>query len=185
MQSGTMGPVAVRDLVSALTRFAGVRRRQELRGIADGVRVYDDFAHHPTAVAETLAALRARHATGKLFALFEPRSATASRKLHEAQYPAAFAPADVTLLAPVGRTEIDAVERLDVVRVAQEIAAASADKVAHALAGVDAIVEYVVHNAQPGDTVVVMSNGAFGAVHDKLLAALAARDLAARLQAPT
>jgi UDP-N-acetylmuramate: L-alanyl-gamma-D-glutamyl-meso-diaminopimelate ligase len=177
---GMPGSVSVRDLVSALPRFGGVRRRQELRGVARGVRVYDDFAHHPTAVLETLAALRARHASGKLIALFEPRSATASRKLHEAEYPAAFAPADVVLLAPVGRKEIDANDKLDIAAIARAIDA-SPGKHAVATSGVDAIVDEVVRMAAAGDTVVAMSNGAFGDVHEKLLAALAARDLAASL----
>jgi UDP-N-acetylmuramate: L-alanyl-gamma-D-glutamyl-meso-diaminopimelate ligase len=163
--------VSVRDLVAALPRFGGVRRRQELRGSARGVRVYDDFAHHPTAVAETLGALRGRHAKGKLIALFEPRSATASRNLHQAQYAGAFSAADVTLLAPVGRAEIPAAEKLDV----EAIAAAIREhgKKAETPTGVDAIVERVVAIAEPGDTVVVMSNGAFGQVHEKLLARLA------------
>src|SRR6185312_15578798 len=93
-------------LGQALTRFAGVKRRQELRGVADGVRVYDDFAHHPTAVLETLSGFRARHPEGKLIAVFEPRSATASRRIHQEAYAAAFAAADEILLAPVGRSEI-------------------------------------------------------------------------------
>jgi UDP-N-acetylmuramate: L-alanyl-gamma-D-glutamyl-meso-diaminopimelate ligase len=143
------------------------------------VRVYDDFAHHPTAVAETLAGLRARHVDGSLIALFEPRSSTASRKLHQAQYPAAFASADLTLLAPVGRAEIAEAERLDVASVARAIEAQG--KPAQAVPSIDAIVERVLSVAKPGDSVVVMSNGAFGGIHDKLLAGLASRDLARRL----
>jgi UDP-N-acetylmuramate: L-alanyl-gamma-D-glutamyl-meso-diaminopimelate ligase len=179
---GMAGTVAVRDLVAALLRFGGVRRRQELRGVAGGVRIYDDFAHHPTAVAETLAGLRARHAEGTLIALFEPRSATASRKLHQAQYPSAFAPADLTLLAPVGRAEIAEAERLDVASIAAELERVHGKRAA-ALPSIDAIVERVLQVVRPGDTVVAMSNGAFGSVHDKLLAALAARDLSAKLEA--
>jgi UDP-N-acetylmuramate: L-alanyl-gamma-D-glutamyl-meso-diaminopimelate ligase len=172
--------VAVRDLVAALLRFGGVRRRQELRGVAGGVRIYDDFAHHPTAVAQTLAGLRDRHPEGTLIALFEPRSSTASRKLHQLQYPPAFAPADLTLLAPVGRAEIAEAERLDVARIAEELEAVHGKRAA-ALPSIDAIVERVLQIAKPGDTVVAMSNGAFGGVHDKLLAALAARDFSAKL----
>jgi UDP-N-acetylmuramate: L-alanyl-gamma-D-glutamyl-meso-diaminopimelate ligase len=177
---GMQGMVSVRDLVTALIRFGGVRRRQELRGVAGGVRIYDDFAHHPTAVAETLAGLRARHPEGTLIALFEPRSATASRKLHQAQYPAAFAHADLTLLAPVGRAEIAEAERLDVASIAGELEAVHGKRAA-AVPSIDAIVERVLQVAKPGDTVVAMSNGAFGGIHDKLLAALAARDLSAKL----
>jgi UDP-N-acetylmuramate: L-alanyl-gamma-D-glutamyl-meso-diaminopimelate ligase len=171
----------LRDLTRALPGFSGVRRRQELRGVADGVRVYDDFAHHPTAVRETLRALRDRHAEGLLFALFEPRSATSSRKLHEAQYAAAFDAADVVLLAPVGRAEIPEVERLDVERIAAAVRAAG--RQAEAASGVDAIVARVAELARAGDTVLAMSNGAFGQVHDKLLARLAARAVAARARA--
>jgi UDP-N-acetylmuramate: L-alanyl-gamma-D-glutamyl-meso-diaminopimelate ligase len=163
--------VAVRDLARALPHFRGVRRRQELRGTAAGVRVYDDFAHHPTAVHETLRALRGKHPQGRLFAVFEPRSSTASRKLHEAEYGRAFDAADVVLLAPVGRPEIPEAERLDVAAVAAAIRAHGG--AAETPSGVDAIIERITTTAVPGDTVVVMSNGAFGGIHDLLLARLA------------
>ena len=86
--------VDVRDAKGALARFEGVKRRQELLGEPGGVRVYDDFAHHPTAVDETLRALRARHPQGALWAIFEPRSATACRALHQDAYARAFSAAD-------------------------------------------------------------------------------------------
>src|SRR5690606_15104426 len=91
------------SLVRALAEFSGVRRRQELLGTPRAIRVYDDFAHHPTAVSKTLAGLRRRHPQGKLVALFEAKSATACRKLHQTDYVGAFAAADVVLLAPLGR----------------------------------------------------------------------------------
>jgi UDP-N-acetylmuramate: L-alanyl-gamma-D-glutamyl-meso-diaminopimelate ligase len=171
--------VAVRDLSAALARFGGVRRRQELRGVANGISVYDDFAHHPTAVAETLRALRSRHPRGQLFAIFEPRSATASRNLHQNRYAEAFADADVTLLAPVGRAEIPADERLDVGALATELR--ERGRRAETPAHVDAIVERIVALAAPGDTVVAMSNGAFGQIHDKLLTQLATKLVASRV----
>lgn len=157
-------------MVSALRSFRGVRRRQELLGEADGVRIYDDFAHHPTAVRETLRGLRARHADGKLIAVFEPRSATASRTLHQAQYARAFDPADVAILAPVGRPEIADAERLDPHRLAARIG----DR-ACAPPDLDAVLTCILDRASRGDTVVLMSNGAFGGLHDRLLGALAAR----------
>lgn len=163
--------VPLAQLAEVLPRFGGVRRRQELRGTPGGVRVYDDFAHHPTAVAETLAGLRARHPAGKLIATFEPRSATASRNLHQAVYPAAFDAADIVLLSPVGRPEIADDERLDVGGIAEQITRRGPQ--AQALPSVDAIVERVRAVAEAGDTVVAMSNGAFGGIYDKLLAALA------------
>jgi UDP-N-acetylmuramate: L-alanyl-gamma-D-glutamyl-meso-diaminopimelate ligase len=173
--------VALRDLTRALPRFAGVRRRQELRGTAAGVRVYDDFAHHPTAVNETLRALRGRHPQGRLFAVFEPRSSTASRNLHQAEYARAFDAADVVLLAPVGRPEIPEAERLDVAAVSAAIR--ERGRAVETPSGVAAIVELIAASAVPGDTIVVMSNGAFGGIHDKLLAQLALGVVEQRLDA--
>jgi UDP-N-acetylmuramate: L-alanyl-gamma-D-glutamyl-meso-diaminopimelate ligase len=160
-------------LLGALRSFRGVRRRQELLGTADGVRVYDDFAHHPTAVKETLRGLRARHPEGTLYAVFEPRSATASRRLHQDAYASAFSDADVTILAPVGRPEIAKDEKLDVDAIAGAIRARGGDAVA--AASDEAIVETLEARAVRGDTVVLMSNGAFGGIHDRVLAALAVR----------
>lgn len=171
----TAAQVPVRTLTTGLASFGGVRRRQELRGVARGVRVYDDFAHHPTAVLETLRGLRNRHPQGKLIALFEPRSATASRRIHQASYASAFLPADVTLFAPVGRLEIPEAERLDVRELAAELQ--SRGRLAEAAADLDAIVGRVTALANEGDTIVAMSNGAFGQVHEKLLAQLATRAL--------
>jgi UDP-N-acetylmuramate: L-alanyl-gamma-D-glutamyl-meso-diaminopimelate ligase len=131
------------------------------------VRVYDDFAHHPTAVAETLSGLRARHPEGALIAVFEPRSATASRRLHQARYPAAFAAADLAVLAPVGRPEIPDAEKLDVGAIAAEIREGGGE--AETPADVEAIVGLLVSQARAGDTVVVMSNGAFGGLLPLLL----------------
>ncbi len=170
--------VAVAKLASLLPSFRGVRRRQQLIGTAGGVRVYDDFAHHPTAVAETLRGLRERHPNGSLFAIFEPRSATASRRLHQDDYVTAFASADMALLAPVGRSEIPVAERLDV----HELVAAMErnGQRAQALDSTAAIVDAVVALAAPGDTVVAMSNGAFDQIHEKLLGALGARVLSKR-----
>ncbi|MFW6050876.1 MAG: UDP-N-acetylmuramate--L-alanine ligase [Myxococcota bacterium] len=167
------GGLPVRELTAALGRFAGVRRRQDLLGVADGVRVYDDFAHHPTAVRETLRGLKRRHPEGRLLAGFEPRSATASRKLHQAMYPAAFAAADRVWIAPVGRPEVGEAERLDVAALAAAIRAAGG--AADAPADVDALVQALVAEARPGDTVVLMSNGTFHGAHDRVLAELAAR----------
>lgn len=173
--------VPVHTLITALARFGGVRRRQELRGIADGVRVYDDFAHHPTAVAETLRALRARHRKGRLLAIFEPRSATASRRLHQEAYATAFAPADVAWLAPVGRKEIAGAEKLDVDLLAAALRRAGV--AAEAPGSIDAIVERVAEITAPGDTVVAMSNGEFGRIHERILGRLALRLMTSRRDA--
>jgi UDP-N-acetylmuramate: L-alanyl-gamma-D-glutamyl-meso-diaminopimelate ligase len=134
--------------------------------------VYDDFAHHPTAVKETLAAFRER-VGGRLIAVFEPRSATASRRLHQDTYPDAFAPADVCILAPVGRGEIPSEEKLDTQAIAKAIRSGGGQ--ARACESVEEVVEAAAAEAQPGDTIVVMSNGRFEDAPDRILLALMKR----------
>jgi UDP-N-acetylmuramate: L-alanyl-gamma-D-glutamyl-meso-diaminopimelate ligase len=150
-----------------LYRFAGVARRQELRGVAQGVEVIDDFAHHPTAVRETLRALRERKQRGRLVAVFEPRSASSRRNVFQDAYAEAFAAADEVVVL---RPRVDGVgegERLDVDRLAEELHARKLP--ARVAATVDEIADHVSRTAQPGDTVAVMSSGGFGGLVDKLL----------------
>jgi UDP-N-acetylmuramate: L-alanyl-gamma-D-glutamyl-meso-diaminopimelate ligase len=156
-------------LIAALPGFRGTKRRQELVGITNGVHVYDDFAHHPTAVSETLSAFRER-VRGRLIAVFEPRSATASRRLHQDAYPDAFTSADVCVLAPVGRSEVPSEEKLDTTRIADELK--KRGKTAHACASVDEAVATAVDVAGAGDTIVVMSNGHFDDAPDRILLGL-------------
>jgi UDP-N-acetylmuramate: L-alanyl-gamma-D-glutamyl-meso-diaminopimelate ligase len=157
------------DAKAWLASFEGVKRRQDLLGEPGGVRVYDDFAHHPTAVDETLRALRTKHPEGRLWVAFEPRSATACRALHQEAYARSFDAADVVLLAPLGRTNVPEGERLDVARLVRELGAKAV-----ATTGPDDIVDRVVKGARAGDTVALFSNGAFGGVHGRLLEALGA-----------
>jgi UDP-N-acetylmuramate: L-alanyl-gamma-D-glutamyl-meso-diaminopimelate ligase len=161
------------DLKRALATFGGVKRRQDLLGTEAGVRVYDDFAHHPTAVGETLRALRSKHPQGALWAVFEPRSATACRKMHQDAYAGAFDAADHILVAPLGRTNVPEDERLDIKKLTDDLGARGKD--AALVADVAAIVSTIAERAHGGDTVAILSNGAFGGVHLKLLTALAAR----------
>jgi len=161
----------IADIVPALARFDGVRRRQDLIGTPRESFVYDDFAHHPTAVQETLRALRSRHPSSKLLAVFEPRSATACRRMHQAEYARAFESADEVLLAPLGRSNLAAEEALDLTRLAEDLRARG--KVAHALPSLAAIVEHLALHVQPGSVVALLSNGAFGGIHAKLLERLA------------
>jgi UDP-N-acetylmuramate: L-alanyl-gamma-D-glutamyl-meso-diaminopimelate ligase len=165
--------VPLSKAIEALGKFQGVRRRQDLLFEIDGVRVYDDFAHHPTAVEETIAAIRAKHAEGTLWTVFEPRSATACRALHQIEYERAFLGAGRVILAPVGRLDIAASERLDVAKIAGALTAAGTR--AEAAVSVDAIVASLAEQARPGDTVLLLSNGAFGGIYDKLRLALAMR----------
>ncbi|MEO8181449.1 MAG: Mur ligase family protein [Deltaproteobacteria bacterium] len=158
-----------------LSSLRGAARRQDLLGTPDGVFVYDDFAHHPTAVRETLLGFRERHPLGKLFAVFEPRSATACRNLHQEVYPEALAVADGVLLAPVAR-ELPPDQALDVARVAREVR--ERGRQAGYYQTVDEIVAALGEQAQPGDVIAVLSNGTFGGIHQKLLSALERRSLA-------
>src|SRR5690606_24107578 len=153
-----------------LAEFSGVKRRQELLGTPRGIRVYDDFAHHPTAVSKTLAGLRRRHPQGKLVALFEAKSATACRKLHQTDYVGAFAAAAVVLLAPLGRDGLAEDERLDTKQLARDLV--QAGKLAHAFSDLDSLVETTKRYASDGDIVAVLSNGAFGGVQQKLVSVL-------------
>jgi UDP-N-acetylmuramate: L-alanyl-gamma-D-glutamyl-meso-diaminopimelate ligase len=161
---------SVADARANLASFEGVRRRQELLGEPGGVRVYDDFAHHPTAVDETLRALRARHPAGALWVAFEPRSATACRALHQDAYAGAFRAADHVLLAPLGRTNVPEGERLDLERLARALGPGAA-----AAPSVAAIVDTIVGGARAGDTVALLSNGSFGGIYDTLVRRLAGR----------
>ncbi len=164
----------VRETAGALASFLGVKRRQErlLDGAAagQGVTLYDDFAHHPTAVDATLRSIRARHRRARLIALYEPRSATACRAMHQTAYPDAFAPADVVVLAPLGRSTIPAAERLDLDRLAEDLRARGKQVVRPA--DLEALVTSVVALARPGDVILSMSNGAFGGVNARLREAL-------------
>jgi UDP-N-acetylmuramate: L-alanyl-gamma-D-glutamyl-meso-diaminopimelate ligase len=165
------GATSVQELISILRTFRGVRRRQDPIGEGRQVRVYDDFAHHPSAVRETVAAIRARHPEGALIAAFEPRSATACRNLHQASYAESFYDADLTILAPLGRANVPAEERLDLDAIAGAIRAGGRDAIAPS--SIDDVLDAITARAQPGDTVLLMSNGDFGGLHDRLLAALA------------
>jgi UDP-N-acetylmuramate: L-alanyl-gamma-D-glutamyl-meso-diaminopimelate ligase len=157
-------------LRTALAGFAGVARRQQLLGTPRSVYVYDDFAHHPTAVRETLLALRSRHPKQTLYAVFEPRSATACRNLHQLEYAHALGHADEVLLAPLGRPGLSESERLDLPRLARDLCRLG--KPARAHDHVDSIVAYLAEHAAAGDAIALLSNGAFGGIHSKLLDAL-------------
>jgi UDP-N-acetylmuramate: L-alanyl-gamma-D-glutamyl-meso-diaminopimelate ligase len=140
----------------------------EIRGIAGGVTVVDDFGHHPTAIRETLRALRIKYPREKIWAIFEPRSNTTRRKVFQNELPAAFADADAVVVSEVARLEqIATNERLDPEKLMLDLK--TAGKNAAYLPDVDSIVSHVVRNALGGDIVCVFSNGGFGGIHGKLL----------------
>ena len=156
----------------ALKRFKGVKRRLEVVGEAAGVTVYDDFAHHPTAVAETLAALRAAHPDRRIWAAFEPRSASSCRRVFQDDFARAFAGADEILRAPVFRSTLPDAERLSVPGLVRDLKERGLS--ARAADSVDDIVGTIVREHRAGDLVVLMSNGGFGGIHRRLLEALGA-----------
>ena len=165
-------------VAGAVERFAGVRRRLEVRGRERGVTVYDDFAHHPTAVRETLSGLRAAFPSRRIWALFEPRSATACRRVFQSAFAEAFGDADETIVWRVYRSALPEAERLSEPALAAAIRAGGGR--ARHLPDLADIVRAVVDEAEDGDLVVVMSNGAFGGIHGQLLRALAASPPPAR-----
>ena len=156
-----------------LRRFKGVRRRLELRGTEDGVAVYDDFAHHPTAIAETLEGVRSAHPDRPIWAIFEPRSATSCRRIFQAEFARAFAPANHVILPAVFRSSLPEPERLSAEQLVADLKAGGAD--ARFIPDIDEIVRTVQREARTGDLVIVMSNGGFENIHIKLLGALAGR----------
>ncbi len=160
----------VADLGRGLAEFGGVRRRQDLLGTPRGISVYDDFAHHPTAVRETLAALAQKHPGSRLLVVFEPRSATACRRLHQDEYEKSFDQAHTVLFAPLGRDNLPESERLDTAHLARVISARGPK--AEAAPSIPSIVQTLVERARPGDVIALLSNGAFGGIHEKLLTAL-------------
>jgi UDP-N-acetylmuramate: L-alanyl-gamma-D-glutamyl-meso-diaminopimelate ligase len=163
------------DEISAGFRsFRGVKRRQELRGEIGGVAVIDDFAHHPTAVRETIAAVLAQYPGRRMVAVFEPRSHTAMRKIHQDEYAHAFRGADEAIISqPTAIAKVPEAERIDAKKMAEDIAGAGTR--ARWMESPDAIVAALAKEARSGDVILAMSNGAFGGLHDKLLKALGAR----------
>ncbi|MDB5036434.1 MAG: mpl: udp-n-acetylmuramate:l-alanyl-gamma-d-glutamyl-meso-diaminopimelate ligase [Chlorobi bacterium] len=156
---------------AAFSGFRNTRRRLELKGEWNGVKVYDDFAHHPTAIHETLRALRLRHPGERLWAVFEPRSNTTRRNVFQHELAACFAEANHVVLAQVDRLEeLPEAERLDPTMLIEEIRSHGTE--ALFLADVPAIVAHLRDNAEPGDVIAVMSNGGFGGIHGTLAAAL-------------
>src|SRR4029077_18748101 len=162
------------QIQSAFNTFKGIKRRMEVRGIAGGVTVLDDFGHHPTAIRETLRALRIKYPTQKVWAIFEPRSNTTRRKVFQTELVSAFADADSVVISQVARLELLAPEeRLNPEKLILDLK--TAGKFAAYLPDVYAIVAHVAKGAQGGEVVCVFSNGGFGGIHGKLLERLGRR----------
>jgi UDP-N-acetylmuramate: L-alanyl-gamma-D-glutamyl-meso-diaminopimelate ligase len=159
---------------AALAEFRGVKRRLEVRGVVDGIAVYDDFAHHPTAVRETLKALRRVVAGGRLVAVFEPRSYTSRTRVFQDDFAQALSGADLAVVAAAHLpAKVPADQRVSEADLVRAIDASGGQ--GRLVERVDDIVSLLAADLRRGDHVVVLSNGGFGGIHEKLLAALGGR----------
>jgi UDP-N-acetylmuramate: L-alanyl-gamma-D-glutamyl-meso-diaminopimelate ligase len=159
-----------RELIaSALSTFKNVRRRVEVRGEEGGITVIDDFAHHPTAVRETLRGLRQRYREQRLIAVFEPRSWSSRLAVFQEEYAKAFESSDYVVIANVFDSQ-KVVEKGDSLNTAKLIEDISRQhKPAFVLPDADAIIDHLLPHLREGDVVAIMSNGGFGGIHEKLL----------------
>ncbi len=163
--------VDINDVLAALRNYRGVRRRLELLLQTDDIDVWEDFAHHPTAIAATLSALREKYPEGRLWALFEPRSNTMTRNYLAGELTESLAEADRVIIGPVHRREkIPAEERLDTDSVARELNKRGV--VSTAASSFDDVVSEVEGNWARGDVIVIMSNGDFGGVKERIVGSL-------------
>lgn len=164
--------ISKEKIAGALASFQNVKRRVEVRGEERGVVVIDDFAHHPTAVRETLKALRTRYADRRLIAVFEPRSWSSRLAVFQNDYAQAFAAADYVVIASVFDSQkvTEKGRALDTNELIEAIS--KQGKPAFALPDADHIVAHILPELRSGDVVAIMSNGGFGGIHDKILAAL-------------
>ena len=165
--------ISAEQIAKALTTFRSVRRRMDVKGEIGGVLVVDDFAHHPTAIRATIEAARGRWPGRRLWAILEPRSNSMRRKVFQDELPKALALADRVILGGVFRAQqLGDENRMDPETVAATVRALGKD--AHALPGADPIAEHLTKEAEPGDLLLIMSNGSFDGLCDKLMKKLSA-----------
>ncbi|MCP4694518.1 MAG: UDP-N-acetylmuramate:L-alanyl-gamma-D-glutamyl-meso-diaminopimelate ligase, partial [Desulfobacterales bacterium] len=163
--------IPMESIGQALETFDGIKRRQEIRGEKRGVAVIDDFAHHPTAVRETVRAVKPFYPSGRLIAVFEPRTNTSMRDIFQDVYPESFDHADVICIRkPPLLKKIPSGERFSSEALVEDLKRRGRD--AHFFESTGAIIEFLVETAMPGDAVLIMSNGGFDNIHERLLEAL-------------
>ena len=159
------------NIIESVSKFSGIARRQELRGEEKNVKVIDDFGHHPTAIAATIGALKQRYPDSKIWAIFEPRSNTSRRNLLQSELEDSLSQADGVIISEVPNPEkVPDGELLDVESVIENLS--SRGKEAFIGLSSDDIVNKLIPLTSSGDTIVVLSNGGFGGIHEKLLEAL-------------
>jgi UDP-N-acetylmuramate: L-alanyl-gamma-D-glutamyl-meso-diaminopimelate ligase len=156
------------DMATAIESFQGIKRRQEVRGIKKGITVMDDFAHHPTAVLETLKAVKPFYENGRIIAVFEPRTNSSRRRVFQNVYPDAFYPADIVCIRQAPLLEkIPEHERFSSQELVDMLKQKGQD--AHFFETTDQIIDFVINTAQANDLIIVMSNGGFDNIHVRLL----------------
>ena len=166
---------SVEAIAQGLAGFEGVKRRQQVRGEAGGITVIDDFAHHPTAVRETLRALRLAWPDRRLVTVFEPRTNSSRRSIFQQQYAQAFDAGDVTVVREhVPLADVAAEDQFSSARLVEDLQDKGLE--AYYFPDTDAILGFLVDKCLPGDIVAVLSNGGFDDIHERLLSRLAARD---------
>ncbi|HET6402174.1 MAG TPA: Mur ligase family protein, partial [Candidatus Kapabacteria bacterium] len=159
------------EIQRAFSSFKSIKRRLEFKGEFSGVKVYDDFAHHPTAIRATLRGLRQRHPRERVIAIFEPRSNTTRRNIFQKELAECFDDANVVFISQIARLNLlKPEERLDPERVMEDLRGRG--KEAYYLPDAPSIAEKVAEIAKPGDVAIVMSNGSFGGIHDLLKVSL-------------
>ena len=155
----------------AMASFSGIRRRQDVRGIKNSITVMDDFAHHPSAVAATIRAVKPFYAPGRVIAVFEPRTNTSMRRFFQDTYPAAFTEADMVCICnPAVKKQIPENERFSPAKLVEDINALGVE--AHHFPDVNRLLSFLPSRLIPEDLVLIMSNGGFDNIHDRLLDAI-------------
>jgi UDP-N-acetylmuramate: L-alanyl-gamma-D-glutamyl-meso-diaminopimelate ligase len=163
--------ISAAAMAEALESFQGVKRRQEIRGEKRGIVVMDDFAHHPTAVRETIAAVRAAYPGRRLIAVFEPRSNSSMRKVFQPVYPQAFDGADrIFIRRPSMLEKVPEAERFSAEALVDELQRQGLD--AGFYPDTESIIEAIVDSGRSGDVLLIMSNGGFDNIHERLLESL-------------
>jgi len=175
----TLAAIAVADhlkiskpiIAEALKGFEGIKRRQEIRGEKRGVIVMDDFAHHPTAVRETIRAVKSFCGSGRLVAVFEPRTNTSMRNIFQDVYPLSFNEADlICIRKPPLLKKVPPAEWFSSEKLVADLKKQGRD--AYFFEDTESIIEFLLHSVRPGDVVLIMSNGGFDNIHERMLAAL-------------
>jgi UDP-N-acetylmuramate: L-alanyl-gamma-D-glutamyl-meso-diaminopimelate ligase len=164
----SVSPAAISE---ALETFDGAKRRQEVRGVKKGITVMDDFAHHPTAVRETIKAVKPFHRPGRIIAVFEPRTNSSMRKVFQDVYPLSFDGADIICISrPPLLEKIPSDERFSSEKLVEDLKRRGKD--AHYFEDTQSIIDFLVKESSSGDLLLIMSNGGFENIHERLLAAL-------------